>query len=645
MYKLEDYKSIAQEMMADDRDRDAKFARIDRMHNVDWELPEQWRNTDWIRKYPSTKPADALDTAIRALSTKEPTLSVNPILPNEETRDSFDLIERGLMWSWKQMGRRSQFNPTRAVVTSAIKYDEITCQLVHVPTHNKSLKSINSGNSRMLRNIGDFALIVHNPRNVHVQYSDGGFERVLLCKRQPLHKIIDFWGTNADELRKAIEGDEHTALTDVADVYDYMDGTVRCVWVAMARGGADYSLMAPVEHGLGFIPWACRVGGTNLEDLTVNQRRPMLNSVINGDLWNTSNLFRSLMLSLTMARAAEPTIKSTTPTGDGVDIDATEAIGQIKVRPGEDATKLPPSEIGQSIQGMYQMLGGEMETSVGINLLQMNSAPSGMAFATYNAMMQSAMASINPHKQTAEQVVADIFGLMVAWLKYSGEPLIGYDDRKNNLVNGMPTYGTQEVITVDMLPELEDFCATVKLTEYIPSDELGKINGMTMLVQNLTYPTARALEALDVSDPKTAMEEWGQEQITKADIMEKVKDLQFDADLIRQMRSQQAQQQMQQQQAQQQPMDAQGQQMPMDMQGMQGMQDMPGMDMGGGLPPDPSMQNAFANTQGQGFAGNFGGSNPLSAAPDMTGIGLPQMEGRDNRGLLMPPQNGRKPVQ
>lgn len=631
MYKIGDYVAIADEMIQNDRERDNKFLRIDAMHNVEWEQPRQWMNVDWIRAYPSTKPADALDTAIRALSTKEPQLSVMPLMPNIETRDSFDRIERGLMWAWKQIGRRAQFNPTRAIVTSAIKYDEITAQLVHIPTHNKSLSAIGS-RAKQVRNFGNFALIVHNPRNVHVQYSDAGFERVLLCKREPVYKVIDFWGANASELSKSFGGEKQPAVTDFVDVYDYMDGQYRCVWVS---NGADFVLMPPTEHKLGFIPWTCRVGGTNLEDLTVNQRRPMLNSIVAGDLWHTSNLFRSLMLSLTMARAAEPTIKSTTPTGDGVEIDATEPMGQIKARPGEEVIKLPPSEIGQSIQGMYQMLGGEMEQAAGINLLQMNSAPSGMAFATYNAMLQSAMGSINPHKQNAEQAIADIFGLMVAWTKYSGEPLISYDDRKNNMIDGVPTYGSQEMITADDLPEVEDFCSTVKLTEYVPTDELGRINGMTMLVQNLTYPTARALESLDVSDPKTAMEEWGEEQKTKASVMEEVKDLQFEADLIRQRKSMAMQMEMQQAQAQQAMQAQQAAQQPQ----------QPPMMQEGQMPPQPQMEAPFENTQGMGFAGNFGGSSPLAAAPDMTGVGLPAIEGRDNRGLRLPPPGGREPLE
>lgn len=628
MLKAEEYRDIAEEMERNDSQRDQKFLAIDRMHNVQWEMPKEWKNTDWIRKYPSTKPADALDTAIRALSTKEPRLSLMPILPNPETKANFEIIERGLMWSWRQIGKRSQFNPTRAIVTSAIKYDEICAQLVHIPSHNKAIKELTG---KSYGSNGDFQLIVHNPRNVHVQYSDYGFERVVLCKRQPLHKVIDFWGKAAEELRKQIDGDTHTAMTDIVEVYDYWDKDTRYVWVEGVDNSINYDLMKPTEHGLGFIPWTCRVGGSNLEDLTENQRRPLLNSILNGDLWNTSNLFRSLMLSLAMARAAEPTIKSTSPTGDGVDIDATEALGQFKLKPGEDMTKLPPSEIGQSIQGMYQLLGGEMETSAGINLLQMNQMPSGMAFATYNALLQSAMGSINPHKQTAELAIADVFSLMAEWIKYSGMNLVSYDDRKSNLSNGMLTYGTQEVITIDMLPERMDFNPDVKLTEYIPSDEMGKINAMVMLVKNLNYPIARALETIDVADPKIALEEWGQEQMTQASILEEVKDLQFDSELIRQ------QKQMQQQQMQQQEMMAQQQQMqPQQLQMQPQMQGIPPQDIQGATAE--ALPNyggePFEQTQGMGFAGNFGGTTPISAAPE----NLAMTEGVDYRGLRMPPE-------
>lgn len=616
MYKKEEYKDIAREMVENDRERDHKFIQIDKMHNVDWEMPESWRNTDWIRRYPSTKPADALDAAIRALSTKEPQLNITPILPNKETKESFETIERGFMWAYKQIGKHSQFSPTRAIVTSAIKYDEITAQLTHIPSHNKALKKMNAAYG-MKSGGGNFALVVHNPRNVHVQYSDEGFDRVVLYKREKAHKIIEFWGDKGDELKKLIQGSKVTALTQWLDIYDYYDKEVRYVWVtAVDNGGMEFDLLPPTKHGLGFIPWACRVGGSSLEDTPERQRRPLLNNILNANTWETQNLFRSLMLSLTMARAAEPTIKAMSPTGDGVDVDATEAIGQIKLKPGEDMQKLAPSEIGQSIQGMYQLLGGEMETSAGINLLQMNSAPSGMAFATYNAMMQSAMTSINPHKQIAEQAISDVFCLMANWIRYAKDSLITYDDRKDTMSGGMYTYGTQEVVDYTMLPDAEDFNPIVKLTEYMPSDELSKINAMALLVTQLNYPVARALEAIDVADPRTMMEEWVEEQKTKALAMEDVKDIQFAYELQRQ---QQQQQKIQAQQMQQQ---------------MQGQKT---------TPPDQQGM-AFDQTQGMGYAPNFGGQQALGAAPGMTGVGLPQIEGKDFRGLGMPPDY-REPQQ
>jgi hypothetical protein len=634
MYKSEEYKDIAREMEERDIERDKKFQKIDDMHNVKWAMPKEWENTGWIRKYPSTKPADALDTAIRALSTKEPRLSIMPLLPNQETMDNFEKIERSLMWAWKQIAKRGQFSPTRSIVTSSIKYDEICAQLIHIPSHNKAVKAI----GRESNEKGDFQLIVHHPQNVHVQYSDYGFERVDLCKYQPLHKVVDFWGNAGKELRTMVDGTKKTAMTQMVKVHDIWDKDVRYVWAEGVDAGWEFDLMPPTEHGLGFIPWVCRVGGSNLEDNIEDQRRPLLNSVVTGNIWETTNLFRSLMLSITMARAAEPTIKSTTPTGDGVDIDATEALGQFKLRPGEDMQKLPPSEIGQSIQSMYSLLGGEMETSAGISLLQMNSMPSGMAFATYNALMQSAMGTINPHKKTAELAIADIFSLMADWLRYSGSSLIGYDDRQRNMENNAPTWGAQEIVTVDMLPEREDLNIEVKLTEYIPSDEMGKINAMVMMVKNMNYPLQRALEAVDVADPKVALEEWASEQMTQATVMEQVKDLQFDAEMFRQQKQlemqqkqqeqQMQQQQMQEQQAQEQQAQEQPQGAPQD---VQGDQNMISPDMGENYQNSP-----FEQTQGIGFAGNFGGSTPITAAPEM-GVTLPQLEGVDYRGLRMPP--------
>ena len=105
--------------------------------------------------------------------------------------------------------------------------------------------------------------------------------------------------------------------------------------------------------------------------------------------------------------------------------------------------------------------------------------------------------------------------------------------------------------------------------------------------------------------------------------------------LFRSQQQQQMQQQIQ-QQPQSQPQIQQGQSPLPQMQGqpqqVQGDQTM--------VSPEslPNYMNApFDQTQGIGFAGNFGGTTPITAAPEM-GVTLPQVEGVDYRGLRMPPE-------
>jgi hypothetical protein len=265
-----------------------------------------------------------------------------------------------------------------------------------------------------------------------------------------------------------------------------------------------------------------------------------------------------------------------------------------------------------------------------------NNPAAGMAFATFNAVIQAGMGAVWPHKQIAERCIADVFGIMVQYLKQSGNALISYDDRKQNISPlGVPTVGTQEVVTSDMLPELEDFYAEVKLTEKIPSDDMGTMNAAVMGAQQLKLPVSRAMAMLDIADPKIALEEWAEEQKQFAAVQMEIADMQFEQSLLQQRKQMELQMQMQ-QQAQQPPVQ----------QGQPGgpPPGAPGSQMPS-QPGNPALESAFANMQGQGFAGNMGGSSPLMAAPEMTGVGLPQLEGHDNRGLRMPPEGGREPVE
>lgn len=617
------YHDIAEEMVRNDSDRDMLFDKSDKLYHNEWELPKEWEKLGWVRKFVSTKPADAIDLAIRSLSTREPDLNLAPLLNNKETKAAFNRMERGLKWAYRQLSRRGQSNPTKDIISSALRYDAIAVNLVYLPYQNKALEALTGKRKAVAEQNGKWALIVHNPRNVHVQYSDYGVERLVLRKYQKIADIVAFWGKSAEKINAWVKENPSASLTDYAYVYDYWDAEVRYVWMeggGNVNNGNKVDILPPSMHELGFIPWSCRVGGSSLDVEPDKRHRPLHATIMASDQWDTANMFKSMMMSLAMARAAVPPATSVTPTGEGVEIDATEPIGQVKLKPGESYSYLPPAGIDPIVGQMYQMVTNEMNDAAGVELMNVAANAGQMAFATFTAAMQSAMTTVEPSKFLAEKVLADVFSLMASWLRKTGDVLEFYqDDKRGN-------YGEQEIVEADEFPLPQDFYATVKLTPYIPSDQMQKINAMQILTNNMAFPNSRALEQLDVSDPEIAFEEWTQEQLDKAAVQEQIKQMQFEAEMERQQLMMQLQAQMQQQQ-----MAAQAGGPP------------PGAP-GSQLPADGQMAQApFAALGGDGFNPNMGGQSPVAGAPGMlreqlSGQAMVQSEGRDNRGLRLPPE-------
>lgn len=624
MFDRQVYQEIAEELIQQDSGRDSLFDKSDNLYHVEWELPKEWAAAGWVRKFVSTKPADAIDLAIRSLSTREPELSIVPLANNKETREAFNRMERGLKWAYRQLARRGQTNPTRDIISSCLRYDAVAVNVVYLPYQEKALGALSGKKRASAGRNGKWAIVVHNPRDVHVQYSDYGVERLVLRRYQRYADIIAFWGKAADGVKRWAESAEQS-LKDYAYVYDYWDDEVRYVWVDAvgAENGQLIDIIPPTEHELGFIPWACRAGGTSMDFAPERKHRPLHATIMSSDQWNTANLFKSMMFSLTLARAAHPIGKSTTPTGEGVEIDASEPLGQIKTKPGEDYTPVPPAGIDPIVGNMYQLVTNEMNDSAGVELMNVAANAGQMAFATFTAAMQSAMTTVEPSKALAEKTLADCFAIMVQWLQKTGDPLEFYAD------NSRANYGEQDVIIADEFPLPEDFYATVKLTPYVPTDQMQKINAMQILTNNMAFPNSRALEQLDVSDPEVAFTEWSEEQLDKAMVQEKIKQLQFEGEMERQQLMIQMQQQMMAQQA----------------QAQQG--GPPPGAPGSQLPADGQLAQApFAALSGEGFNPAAGGMSPVSGSGGMmreqlSGQAMVQTEGRDNRGLGVPP-SGRE---
>jgi hypothetical protein len=225
------FQEMAQEMVERDRGRDEMMAAMEQMWRGDWSLPPQMANLRWVHKVVSTDPHDALRSGMRVLSAVEPLIQVHQIGASEETRAQTDQVESALRWHFRQASRRRRANVLRDIVLSALLYDEIVAQVVYLPHQVEALKSFN-GDSRRLEaagRFGPFAILVRNPREVHVRYSDWMPEAVLMKRVMPAQEALEFWGKKAGKLRRALSETKAADLGYVT-VYDYMDLEQRVVW-------------------------------------------------------------------------------------------------------------------------------------------------------------------------------------------------------------------------------------------------------------------------------------------------------------------------------------------------------------------------------------------------------------------------------
>lgn len=592
-----DWKScrdLVDDMITEDKDRNDVFEKVDKRVHCEWELPEKWRNDPemaWVRSVKSSEPLNALSIATRILGTNEPQLVIHPMHGNESTISSANMWEKMLLWHYRRANVRRKSSITRDFAHSALRYDWIAATVF-------DLEHLSLGKKRKDRAFayGRFVIRVYNPANVHAQFSDYTLERVALCETIKAHEVVAFYSDAAKELKKKITKDDGTIDTTLkVNHYDYWDDTYRYVWDEI-EGGKPIQVKLDAEHGLPFIPWAIQAGGTELEHEGKYQMEPLLMSDVRSSQWETQQLFASLMYSLSAFRAAAPTDVSKTIQGEGVDVSYSDAGGQVQLKAGQEYQRLPPPQFDPTIKEMHDRLAEGISRGAGTKVLQMADIPQGTAFATYNAVVQSGLSAVDNYKQLAERTLADVFGLMLKWVRYTKEPLSAYQENKKQA-----NYGIQLRLDPETIPE--DAYIEVRLRPKVPSNRVQEINAASMMVAQLMYPQARALEDLNVEDSEAAFEEWKTEQLNKATVQAKAQTIIQQAQMDLQLKMQQM------------AMQQQGQTQP---QGIQNMQQ--GM----------VTQAPFAAVQGQ--SPNQGAPSPVGAAPDT----LREYIGGGQRPIQMP---------
>jgi hypothetical protein len=377
------------------------------------------------------------------------------------------------------------------------------------------------------KRFGPFAIIVRNPQQVHVRYSDWMPEAVVMKQVMTVQEAVDFWGEKAAGLvevaskrtgglrrRFAPRKGEWTHCT----VYDYMDVEQRAVWAVLqtdsgtlsepAGGDAPAVEILREQHGLGFLPWAAKVGGTTLEQ-EGQQRIPLLYSVFKAGQWDTQNIVETLMTSEVIAYAAAPRLKVEGPS-DSVEVDYGEPGRPVYVPPGHALSAMTPPGMDQGLALIAQRVADRIGKSTVPRVLQTGDFAAGTAFATLNLATQSGIKALAPYKELAEEALAEIFTLMLNWVQHSGAALEGYDrapGRRGEAANLDPA---------DF--DLSNVVINVELTADVPTDRMARINAASMAVRDLGYSRERALEQIGETDAKEVMRQAEQEQLAATEL-------------------------------------------------------------------------------------------------------------------------------
>jgi hypothetical protein len=525
MQRLFQFQTIAQDMIAADRERDQMLRAMDDMWHNRWSLPSNVAGLKWIHKVVSSDPHDAIRAGTRVLSSVAPRITVQPLGPSAENRAKAEKIERALSWHFRNASRRRRASVLRDVALSALLYDEVVAQVVYLPEQIAALKQFKNDGARLeaAQRFGPFAIIVRNPQQVHVRYSDWMPEAVLMKKVMPLQEAIDFWGAKAKKLTEAFEGTTNKRKAGGkgkkvqfthCTVYDYMDLDQRAVWAVMQSDGgvisepiggeAGATEILREEHGLGFLPWAAKVGGTTLANSAGQQRIPLLYSVYQAKQWDTQNIVETLLTSEVIAYAAAPRLKVEGPS-DSVEVDYGEPGRAAYVPPGHSISAMAPPSFDQGLAVIAQRVAERIGKSTVPRVLQTGDFPGGTAFATLNLATQSGIKSLAPYKELAEDALAEIFTLMLNWVQHSGEALHSYEEGKG--------HEGQQFSLSPLEFDLANLMIDVELTADVPTDRMARINAASMAVRELGYSRERALEQIGETDAKEVMRQAEQEEL------------------------------------------------------------------------------------------------------------------------------------
>jgi len=498
---------------------------MDKIARLDWSLPSGM-DDEWIREVKTTAPHDAIRAAVRVLSALDERIKIDPFtIPGnlgEFARDIANQWEIALKWQMDKAVRRRAIL-RQDVVRSAVMYDEIVGQVIHLPTQIKAIKALGGTPNRQEAALryGDFVINLRNPKNVYTKYSDYMLESVLYVTQKHIVELQDYW--NNPKLEKLINSGEVSEDWILCDWSDYERHTVfaipgRTLDVLADPDETEEAIMLMDEEWeYDFLPWACVVGGSQLESQPHHSRFPLLYGIYKADQWINTNIIGSLQISEAIAEAARPDVKRSGIRPESVEATYGEPGGSWDVPAGHDVEAMPDKGLDPALREAYDRFVFEMSQSTLPRVLVNAEAGPDETFSGFNLRVQQAMASLMPYKFLSERWFEEAYRTMMYWGKVSGDGIKGYDENAFEY----------EIAAADIDPTR--IYMSVELQQDVPIDRQQRVQTAIQISQNLKLPTRDVLEQLGETNPDEKIKQWMFEQFDMAYLQGIVQKIQFDS--------------------------------------------------------------------------------------------------------------------
>ena len=511
--------SLANSLIERDKDRDADFEKYEEYRNMIWELPAGLDKLYWIRKIVNPAFSDAINTGIKTLATLEPDIAMQPTAPNMKTRKLVNEREQVLKWELSRINENRQTNLVRDLVKSAMMYECISGQVIDLEYQIKSAKEYDIPTERLefMRQNTRFLVNVFNVRDTHVLYSNVMMENMLLAQIRTARDIYAEYGDKAGaEIKAAAE--ETDNIVKYAFYYLWSP-TESAVWACRTDndkvGQGETSpqvIVQPSDHGMKFNPWFWRSGADTLEKEERYRYHPMGFALLHGDIFNTANIADSIITSKAILMATRYTraeegqaFESTT------DYDPNDPNDTAVVTPNNQVKDLATPQIDAQFYTMFKDTIAKVNNTTLAKILSNPEASSGVAYATVNVMIMTALGQLRTYQQIVENGLEDIGKKMMLYTHYTGVPMVGYGSDSRDKKN----YGRSYVIEPGTInPGGIYLKATLRAD--LPLDKMAGVNTANQAIAGMDMSKEYALEAIGVSNAAQVMEDRQREKMIES---------------------------------------------------------------------------------------------------------------------------------